>query len=259
MSALRIVAFETLPSTQDEARRRVLSGEKVDGLVLRAEQQTAGRGQRARDWQAGRGGSYQTLIVRSSFAPPAERPSWQPHAALVMGLGLAETLPRYGVRVGLKWPNDIYYRGKKLAGVLAEVVAGHLLIGVGLNVNNEVPPGAVGLRGWDVEGANMVVLEGLQRGLTLLGDPTFELPTAYAPFDLLLGERLEFAAAGGGEGGYVGRGAGVDRQGRLLVAGEPTSPANGATETRAFSSGRLLRFGLRPEVPRFVTETVPTV
>lgn len=233
MTSFRIVDFESLPSTQDEARRRVLSGEPVGGWVIRAGYQTAGRGQRARDWQAGLGGSYQTLIVR---APKGS--SLLPAASLLMGLGLAEVLPRYGVKVGLKWPNDVYYRGKKLAGILTEQVAEYLLIGIGLNVNNEVPEGAVGLRGWDAEGAHMVVLEGLQQGLAHLTDPTFDLPAAFAPFDLLRGEALVLETPGRR---HSGKGAGIDSQGRLLIADD-------VGQRLAFSSGRLTSFTLRRDL-----------
>ena len=223
--SLRVVSYDLLGSTQDEMRRRLTAGEDVHGLVVQAAVQSAARGQRARDWQAGRGGSYQTLAVRGD--PPG-------HAALVLALGLAETLPVYGVQVGLKWPNDLLYRGKKLAGVLAERVAGHLLVGVGLNVNNPLPEGATGLRGWDVQGANMVVLEGLQRGLIHLADPAFDLSDAYWPFDLLAGEALELRS---GDALHRGVGAGVDGSGQLLL--------RQGDEVTAFSSGRLARYGLR--------------
>ncbi len=223
----KIAAFDTLPSTQDELRRRLVSGEDVHGLVVQAACQTAGRGRRARDWQAGRGGSYQTLAVRAGNVTP-------PYAALVFALGLAEVFPTYGVQVGLKWPNDLFYRDKKLAGILVEQVQGYLLIGVGLNVNNEVPEGAVGLRGWDVQGAHMVVLEGLGHGLAHLEDETFRLSEAYKPFDLLLGEQLELLTAGGLESGV---GAGIDASGQLLLRqGE---------QVAAYPGGHLQSFSLR--------------
>lgn len=232
--SFKIVDFAALPSTQDEARRRLEAGAEVHGVVVRAASQSAARGQRARDWSSGVGGSYQTLIVREA---ELRGPS-QPQAAVVLALGLAQVLQRYGVQVGLKWPNDLYYRGKKLAGVLVEAVQGHLLVGVGLNVANEVPEGAVGLRGWDVEGAHMVVLEGLQEGLAHLADPSFRLPDAYAPFDLLLDQALELQS-GGAE--RVGTGAGVDAQGRLRVR-----ESEGVT---SYASARLLRFSLRAPAP----------
>jgi BirA family biotin operon repressor/biotin-[acetyl-CoA-carboxylase] ligase len=210
----------------------VLEGAPCAGWVVRAAVQTAGRGQRARDWQAGAGGSYQTLIVR-------EPDALIPATALVMALGLAEVFPVYGVRAGIKWPNDLYYRGKKLAGVLVERVAGHLLIGVGVNVNNEVPPRAVGLRGWDVTGVHMVVLEGLGRALGHLEDASFDLSEAYRPFDLLRGERLVLEVAGTQ---HEGLGLGIDAAGRLLLEVDGVA--------RAFSSGRLRAFGLSGHAPR---------
>jgi len=232
---LRILDFDTFPSTQDELRRRLETGEDVHGLVVRAACQTAGRGRRARDWQAGRGGSYQTLAVRDpALGEGGARGMVRPGAALTLAVGLAEVLPRYGAQAGLKWPNDIFYRDKKLAGMLVEAVQGHLLVGVGMNVNNDPPEGAIGLRGWDVEGVHMLVLEGLQRGLEHLGDPAFDLPGAYAPFDLLLGEPLELLV---GDARHTGLGAGIDGEGRLRLRGP-----DGVT---TYASGRLLRFGLR--------------
>jgi len=232
---LRILDFDTLPSTQDELRRRLLAGEDVHGLVVRAACQTAGRGRRARDWRAERGGSYQTLAVRDpALGDGGVLSTIQPHAALTLAVGLAEVLPRYGVQAGLKWPNDVFYRGKKLAGMLVEAVQGHLLVGVGMNVNNDPPEGATGLRGWDVEGVHMLVLEGLQRGLEHLDDPAFDLPGAYAPFDLLLGEPLELRV---GDARHTGLGAGIDGEGRLRLRDPDGVTAHG--------SGRLLRFGLR--------------
>jgi len=228
---LRVLTFETLPSTQDEMRRRVEAGEGVHGLVVRALEQTRGRGQRARDWCSGRGGSYQTLAVRDPAPPDLHSSLHRPHLALFMAVGLAQVFPTYGVQVGIKWPNDLLYRGKKLAGILTEYVRGHLLVGVGVNVHNEVPEGAAALRGWDLDGVHAVVLEGLTRGLALLeGD----LPTLYAPFDLLLDQPVELDHAGARYAGLV---RGVDAAGglRLEMGGG----------VRAFSAGRLARYRLR--------------
>ncbi|ADI14664.1 biotin--[acetyl-CoA-carboxylase] ligase [Truepera radiovictrix] len=206
--ALRILAFDRLDSTQDELRRRLEAGEAVHGLVVRARVQESGRGSRARDWASAAGGSYQTLAVRYLAPHP---PSY---AALVLALGLAQTLPRYGARVQIKWPNDLFYRRQKLAGLLVEALRGHLLIGVGLNVDNPVPPGAVGLRGWDLEAVHAVVLEGLQRGLEHLNDAHFDLPSAFAPFDLLAGGRVCVSTP---RGEVTGVADGVDAHGRLRV------------------------------------------
>ncbi len=182
--AFRIETFDSLPSTQDEMRRRLEQNQNIHGLVIRTLAQTAGRGQRARDWSSNRGGSYQTLAVYDEASALNK-----PYAAIVIAIGLAQVLPEYGIHVGIKWPNDLYYpnkikQGKKVAGILCEIVQQHLLIGVGVNANNDVPEGATALRGLDVEGVSNFVLAGVQRGLELLTN-NIDLPTAFAPYDVL--------------------------------------------------------------------------
>ncbi len=204
-----IETFDSLASTQDAMRERLESGENVHGLVIRALEQTAGRGQRERDWVATRGGSYQTLAVRDETPPVLNKP----HAALVIALGLAETLPEYGLQVGVKWPNDLLYKGKKVAGILCEVVRAHLLVGVGVNVENEVPDGATAFRGLDVEGVSNLVLAGVQRGLEHLSTG-LDLPSAFAPFDALKGQRIEVTASGVSQRGIA---AGIDENGCLRL------------------------------------------
>ncbi len=203
-----IETFETLASTQDEMRSRLERNENVHGLVVRALEQTSGRGQRSRDWSSNKGGSYQTLAVRDETSVLNK-----PYAAIVIAIGLAQTLPEYGIQVGIKWPNDLYYRNKKVAGILCEYVKGHLLIGVGVNVNNDVPEGATSLRGLDVEGVSNFVLAGLQRGLELLTSE-LDLPTAFAPYDVLKNKEVEVLIKGNTERGVA---QGLHESGCLLV------------------------------------------
>jgi BirA family transcriptional regulator, biotin operon repressor / biotin---[acetyl-CoA-carboxylase] ligase len=177
--AFRIETFDSLPSTQDELRSRLECGGNVHGLVIRALEQTSGRGQRARDWHSSKGGSYQTLAVRDGQVQV-----YKPYAAIVIATGLAQVLPEHGIQVGIKWPNDLHYKNKKVAGILCEFVKGHLLVGIGMNVNNDVPEGATALRGLGVEGVSNVVLAGVQRGLELLTSQP-DLPTLFGPYDVL--------------------------------------------------------------------------
>lgn len=228
---LKIEQLGVVTSTQDVMKARLAQGERVHGLVLRAEAQTSGRGRRARDWRSARGGSYQTLAVH---LPGAAQPS--PRASIAIAVGLAQTLPRYGVKVGIKWPNDLFYRRKKLAGILLEYIYAHLLVGVGVNVNNEPPAGAVGLRGWDLAGVHAVVLEGVQVGLGLLSTPG--LAATYAPYDLLAGQEVSAAHQGDVVTGVA---RGVSEQGclRLSVPG-----VRGGLEV---CQGHLKHFTLRKD------------
>ena len=117
--------------------------------VVMARQQRWGVGQRGRVWQAPKGGAW------LSAALPVVRGGHNATGAGLMGLAvalaLAERLEKAGVPVRIKWPNDLLVDGRKLAGFLPGLVQrGNSLrllrCGVGLNVCNVVPDGAVALR-----------------------------------------------------------------------------------------------------------------
>lgn len=105
----------------------------VDGHVLAAEVQTAGRGRRGRDWQSPFG---RNLAVSFGLAPP---PTGHLGAfSLVAGLAVCAALADIGMSdVHLKWPNDVLFKGRKLAGVLIEIGAPpgcDAVVGIGVNV-----------------------------------------------------------------------------------------------------------------------------
>lgn len=121
-----------LRSTQDLARERVLSG-PIRRLAVIANAQSAGRGQRGRRWESPAGAAlYLTL------AWPTPRPlSGLAGMSLAVGLAVRATLAGLGLDARLKWPNDVWLDGRKLAGILVELVtAGSgvvALVGIGLN------------------------------------------------------------------------------------------------------------------------------
>ncbi|MBS0351957.1 MAG: biotin--[acetyl-CoA-carboxylase] ligase [Proteobacteria bacterium] len=102
-----------------------------------AEQQTAGRGQRGKSWFSPSGQIYFSLLHQ------VNKPLHQiTGLSLAVGIATAEALGAYGIDssgLQLKWPNDVYYEGKKLAGILVEVNQGILssckiVIGIGVNL-----------------------------------------------------------------------------------------------------------------------------
>ena len=124
-----IHVFSTLDSTNRWALQAGQCGE-----ACFAEQQTAGRGRRGRQWQSPAGVNLY-LSVRWCFAAV---PPHLPLLSLVAGLAVAEALEDCAIHGhGLKWPNDVYYAGKKLGGILLEAVGSlqQVVIGIGLNVN----------------------------------------------------------------------------------------------------------------------------
>src|SRR5207244_2399751 len=130
-----IAYLETIPSTNDELLARIRAGLAVPGEVIVAREQTRGRGRMGRQWSSEEGGLWFTAAMPLH----GEHLGW---AGMLAALAVCEALDAIGLRAGVKWPNDVVVEGKKLAGVLVEMVAGRELaaVGVGLNVRNRLPP-----------------------------------------------------------------------------------------------------------------------
>jgi BirA family biotin operon repressor/biotin-[acetyl-CoA-carboxylase] ligase len=145
---LRVV--EATGSTNADLAREAEQG-ALAGLVLVAEEQLDGRGRLGRRWSApARSGLTFSVLLRPAV-PPASL-GWLP---LLAGLAAAEAVSQLAeIDVRLKWPNDLLVDDRKLAGVLAERVAGAVVVGIGLNVSalaSELPsPQATSLA---IEGA----------------------------------------------------------------------------------------------------------
>lgn len=205
MSFWTIHSFASLPSTQDHMRELLQNGEVQHGLVIRAAEQRAGRGQRARDWHSPSGGSYQTVALRMAQTPPA--------ITIAIALGISEVLAEAKVDAQVKWVNDIYLEHKKLAGILCEHVQGFLLVGVGLNVIRPETEQAIGLPHWRLEQGHQAVLDGIRRGLDLSQAPE-QLALRFALRDFLAGRCLQVETP---RGAYRGYGGGIDAQGCLQL------------------------------------------
>ncbi|WP_100500383.1 biotin--[acetyl-CoA-carboxylase] ligase [Geodermatophilus chilensis] len=104
-----------------------------EGTVLAAEHQVTGRGRLDRAWTSPPGAGLTVSFLLRPDVPSARR-AWLP---LLTGVALAEAVGEVpGVPASLKWPNDLLAAGgAKLAGILAEVGSGAVVVGVGLNVS----------------------------------------------------------------------------------------------------------------------------
>jgi BirA family biotin operon repressor/biotin-[acetyl-CoA-carboxylase] ligase len=117
-----------------------------EGTVVLAEEQTAGKGRAGRAWQSERAaGIYVTLLLRPRLAPVQA-----PLLTMMAGLS-ARTAIEAQTRLAadLKWPNDLILGGKKVGGILTEMHAEpsqvrFVIVGIGLNVNQEKFPGELG-------------------------------------------------------------------------------------------------------------------
>ena len=100
-----------------------------EGLWLRAERQTAGRGRLGRAWLSPDGNLYASTLVR--LRPGNPQPA---SLALVAAVALHEAIAVFGVTAELKWPNDLLLQGAKLSGILLERAGDAVVIGIGVNV-----------------------------------------------------------------------------------------------------------------------------
>ena len=127
--------FQSIDSTNRYARERA-EAEAISGAVVLAENQTAGRGRLGKTWVSPFAANLYMSIVWN-FDQGAE--SLQ-GLSLAVGVGVRRTLVELGLQdVQLKWPNDIYIGGKKLGGILLEMIGDPngrctVIIGIGLNV-----------------------------------------------------------------------------------------------------------------------------
>ncbi len=137
LNANTVQKLELIPvidSTNQYLLDRVSESEK--GRVCLAEYQANGRGRRGRQWVSPFGSNlYLSMYWRLDAGMAAAM-----GLSLVIGIAAVEAIEAMGIEgVKLKWPNDLYYQDKKLAGILVEMSgqaggAAHLIIGMGLNI-----------------------------------------------------------------------------------------------------------------------------
>ncbi|HEY1797897.1 MAG TPA: biotin--[acetyl-CoA-carboxylase] ligase [Stellaceae bacterium] len=136
-TGFRLLRYETLGSTNDEAKRLARDGEP-GGVIVYAMTQTAGRGRRGREWVSpATGNLYSSLLWRPKCSA-ASAAQLGFVAALAMGEAIDGVLP-LGARLRFKWPNDLLLNGRKLAGVLLESETSasaveFVVIGIGVNL-----------------------------------------------------------------------------------------------------------------------------
>jgi BirA family transcriptional regulator, biotin operon repressor / biotin---[acetyl-CoA-carboxylase] ligase len=133
-SGYGLKAFDTLDSTNAEARR--LAPTQPTPLWITAASQTAGRGRRGRAWESPSGNLAATLLIRPE-RPLAQWAQLSFAAAIATADMAAQFAPQ--ARMAVKWPNDVLGDGRKVAGILLEVVGPSsadqaLAIGIGVNL-----------------------------------------------------------------------------------------------------------------------------
>lgn len=123
--------IRTVPETgSTNADMVVLAREgALEGLWLRAERQTSGRGRQGRAWESSAGNLHASTLVR---VQAEDSPA--PTLALVAAVALHEVVAVYAPPVRIKWPNDLTFEGAKLAGILLERQGNAVILGFGVNL-----------------------------------------------------------------------------------------------------------------------------
>jgi BirA family biotin operon repressor/biotin-[acetyl-CoA-carboxylase] ligase len=211
-----LVELDTCASTSTWALEHL--GRLAHGDVVFTRRQTAGRGREGRVWLAPPGVLTCSVVLDLGAAD-------QRAVALAAGLAcihaIVDLMPGLDGELGIKWPNDVLLRHRKLAGILCEVSDGRLVVGIGLNRTAELPEALaatslhlhgpppdetgllVGIRSYLLEAVGLLAA----RGTAAL------LPQLRAR-DVLLGRSLAVETR---NGRLDGLGGGIDDEGRLLL------------------------------------------
>ena len=115
-------------STNDDVAALAREG-APEGLWLRADRQSGGKGRQGRAWQSPSGNLHASTLVRLQ---PGDPPA--PTLALVAAVALHEAVRRHAPGARIKWPNDLLVDGAKLAGILLERQGNAVVVGFGVNL-----------------------------------------------------------------------------------------------------------------------------
>ncbi|HVH79438.1 MAG TPA: biotin--[acetyl-CoA-carboxylase] ligase [Stellaceae bacterium] len=164
-SPFRLIAYDTIGSTNDEAKRLARDGEP-EGMVICAGEQTLGRGRRGRAWASPPGNLYASILLRPECSVGAVAQLGFV-AALSLAAAIDDLAPKIIIRC--KWPNDLLANEKKVAGILLETemtAADHAdftVVGTGVNLASsppDTPYPATSLAAEGAEGIAPTVLVG---------------------------------------------------------------------------------------------------
>lgn len=224
-----IVFYETIGSTNTQAKQLAEEG-AVHGTLVAAQEQSAAKGRRGRNWQAEAGSNvYMSIILRPQFSP--EKASM---LTLVMALSVAEALRELcGVQAAIKWPNDIVINRKKVCGILTEMALSlengeiqYVVTGVGINLNQQEFPEEIKDTATSVlkecqrafSRAEVIakVMECFERDYALFLK-TFDLSAMKAEYEALLVNHNKQVRVLDAKGEYRGIARGIDNGGELLV------------------------------------------
>lgn len=145
--AQKIYCYDSIDSTNEEAKRQALHG-APDGSLFISEKQLGGKGRLGRTWESPSGcGLWFTILLRKNMLPAQVTST-----TLLAGLAVCRAIRNLTkCNAMIKWPNDIVIGSKKVCGILTELVAEigrieYVVVGIGINVNNESFPEEISIK-----------------------------------------------------------------------------------------------------------------
>ncbi|MCI9626747.1 MAG: biotin--[acetyl-CoA-carboxylase] ligase [Clostridia bacterium] len=138
----RIMLLDKVDSTNTYLKRLAEDGAE-EGTAVIALRQTQGRGRRGRNWASNPGGIYLSFLFQPQPAIPLEQ---VPVMSLAVAMAAYKAILQVAnVQTGIKWPNDVIYKGRKMCGILSELCGGvdtgiYCVAGIGINVEKSVIP-----------------------------------------------------------------------------------------------------------------------
>jgi len=173
----QILHFASVTSTQEIAR-----GIMRENIVIVADEQRKSYGRRKRTWYSPPGGLWMSIILRT--------PLWD-ILTLAASVAIVKALKQIGINAGIKWPNDIFYKGKKLGGIIAEKADELVILGIGINLKNDIPEEirhiAINLPDVERDALLPIILERLDEVLSLSKEKILE---EWKRYDITLGRRV---------------------------------------------------------------------
>ncbi len=139
ISGFDVVWLDEVDSTNNYLKQLLRRERLEEGITVVADYQTRGRGQRGNGWNSEKG---RNLLFSLLVYPRGVFANEQFIISRIASLAVKETLDRFTGDIRIKWPNDIYWKNKKIAGMLIEndllgKEIKHSIIGVGINVNQQ--------------------------------------------------------------------------------------------------------------------------
>ena len=200
----KIYKFKEVDSTNKTAEEYT-----VDSVII-AEKQNKGRGRFKREWVSGKDGLWISIVVN-----PVRKLC---EYTFIASLAVFEAIES---EVDIKWPNDIYYKGKKLCGILTEVVStgnkiDKAIIGIGLNLNNTHPKEGISLKEIKKKEIDKEeILKNILKNFKRISDlDLMTILRKYKKHCTMLGTKVKVKTL---KGTFEGKAIDIDYEGNLLL------------------------------------------